>query len=70
MIDYIPVNLDIYNPIKKVIERQYRSEIELNTILKISKENDYDFWNKEDLKYIAKVDLSTSIQDSEDYSNW
>lgn len=70
MIEYIAVNLDIYSPLKMVIERQYKGEIELKTILKIGKENDYKFWNKEDLNYIAKVDLSTPIKDNEDYSTW
>ncbi|KIM12296.1 MAG: hypothetical protein KU38_05305 [Sulfurovum sp. FS08-3] len=31
---------------------------------------EYDFWNEEELEYISKVDLSTPIEDSEDYSKW
>ncbi len=32
--------------------------------------NDYDFWSEEELEYIAKVDLSTPLDDDEDYSKW
>jgi len=37
----------------------------------LEKDNDdYDFWSEEELKYISKVDLSTPLEDDEDYSKW
>ena len=32
--------------------------------------NDYEFWSDEELEYISKVDLSTPLEDDEDYSKW
>ena len=32
--------------------------------------NDYEFWSEEELEYISKVDLSTPLEDDEDYSKW
>ena len=29
--------------------------------------NDYEFWSDEELEYISKVDLSTPLEDDEDY---
>ncbi len=31
---------------------------------------DYELWNKDELEYISKVDLSTPLEDDEDYSKW
>jgi len=31
---------------------------------------EYDFWSEEELKHLSKVDLSTPIDDNEDYSKW
>ena len=32
--------------------------------------NDYHLWTTEELNYISKVDLSTQLEDDEDYSKW
>ena len=58
--------------INTIIIEKYKTEIELNVLNQIlSKENiDYDFWDEKDLEYISKVDLSTPIEDDEDYSQW
>ena len=34
----------------------------------LSKE--YQLWDKNELDYISKVDLSTPLEDDEDYSKW
>ena len=39
-----------------------------NTQLK--EKEKYGFWSDEELAYISKVDLSTPLEDDEDYSKW
>ena len=36
----------------------------------INKDLEYPLWEKEELEYISKVDLSTPLKDDEDYSKW
>ena len=36
----------------------------------INKDLEYPLWEKEELEYISKVDLSTPLKDDEDYSQW
>ncbi len=31
---------------------------------------DYKLWNDKELEYLSKVDLSTPLEDNEDYSKW
>lgn len=35
-----------------------------------TKNQEYELWSKEDLENISKVDLSTPLEDNEDYSKW
>ncbi|MDQ7046594.1 MAG: hypothetical protein Q9M39_02880 [Sulfurovum sp.] len=39
-------------------------EIDTTTI------QEYKLWSKEELEHISKVDLSTPLEDDEDYSKW
>ncbi len=34
----------------------------------LNKKNEYELWSDKELDYIAKVDLSTPLEDDEDYS--
>ena len=70
MIEAMIMDVNIYNPIQTIIQKEYKSQIELKTLLKINKDSDYDFWSNEELKQISKLDLSTPIKDNEDYSQW
>ena len=31
---------------------------------------DYKLWNDKELEHLSKVDLSTPLEDNEDYSKW
>ncbi len=31
---------------------------------------EHDLWTQKELEYIAKIDLSTPLEDNEDYSKW
>ncbi|SHO81741.1 hypothetical protein MNB_SV-15-1013 [hydrothermal vent metagenome] len=42
---------------------------ELSTITLTNKEK-YEFWSDKELEYISKIDLSTPLEDDEDYSKW
>ena len=33
-------------------------------------EEDYELWSDKELEHISKVDLSTPLEDNEDYSKW
>ena len=66
---HMPIQ-DLYQPIQTIIQKEYKSQMELKTLLKIYKDNDYDFWSQDELNQITKIDLSTPIQDDEDYSQW
>jgi hypothetical protein len=33
-------------------------------------ETKYELWEDDELEYISKVDLSTPLEDDEDYSKW
>ena len=70
MIEIMMMDTNLYNHIQTIIQKEYKTQIELKTLLKINKDNDYEFWSKNELKQIAKIDLSTPIQDNEDYSQW
>jgi len=51
---------------------QKKDEIE-KYVLNLINENltkEYPLWNKKELDYISKVDLSTPLEDNEDYSKW
>ena len=39
-------------------------EIDMATI------KEYKLWSEKELEYISKVDLSTPLEDDEDYSKW
>ena len=47
---------------------KYHYEITLNS--KNSDIEEYELWSDKELDYISKVDLSTSLEDDEDYSKW
>jgi hypothetical protein len=34
----------------------------------LNKKNEYELWSDKELEYISKVDLSTPLEDDEDYS--
>ena len=36
----------------------------------LNEQDKYEFWSDKELEYISKVDLSTPIEDDEDYSKW
>jgi len=38
--------------------------------LKDNKVQNYELWNDKELEYISKIDLSTPLEDNEDYSKW
>jgi len=62
--DYEGINMAI-------IEFIIRSRLPLlkNIILNISDKN-YKLWKKKELEEIGKVDLSTPLEDDEDYTKW
>ena len=70
MFELMTIDINFYTPIQQTIQKEYKREIELQTILKMNQKNNYDFWSKDELKQISKIDLSTPIQDDEDYSQW
>jgi len=47
-------------------------EIKNYIINLISKDltQEYQLWQKDELEYISKIDLSTPLEDNEDYSKW
>ena len=56
------------NTIKKVLEF-----IAVNKIIidkNILSNESYQLWSKSELDHISKVDLSTPLNDDEDYSKW
>lgn len=36
----------------------------------LNKKDEYELWSDKELEYISKVDLSTVLEDDEDYSKW
>jgi len=38
--------------------------------LKDNKVQNYELWSDKELEYISKIDLSTPLEDDEDYSKW
>ena len=56
--------------IEKPILTKYHYEIVSIETDKNKKEEKYDFWSDKELQYISKVDLSTPLEDDEDYSKW
>lgn len=40
------------------------------TELNEKKVQNYELWSNKELEYISKVDLSTPLEDDEDYSEW
>lgn len=58
--------------IEKPTITKYHYEITLKKTNTINdkKSESYDLWTKDELNYIAKVDLSTPLEDDEDYSKW
>jgi len=47
-------------------------EIKNYIINLISKDltQEHQLWQKDELEYISKIDLSTPLEDNEDYSKW
>ena len=70
MLEAMIIDINFYNPIQTIIQKDYKSEIELKTLLKINQNNDYNFWSNDELEKLSKIDLSTPIEDDEDYSQW
>jgi len=58
--------LDINPP--KITKFHY--EIKIRDDIKTDQKEDYEFWSDKELEYISKVDLSTPLEDGEDYSKW
>ena len=58
--------------IEKPIITKYHYEITMKSKDNKNQETqiEYDLWNKDELDYISKVDLSTPLEDDEDYSKW
>ncbi|MEA3315976.1 MAG: hypothetical protein U9Q30_08990 [Campylobacterota bacterium] len=61
MFDF-PIDIDIELP--KITKYHYEIKVE------VDEKNDYEFWSDNELEYISKVDLSTPLEDDEDYSKW
>jgi len=36
----------------------------------LNKKDEYELWSDKELEHISKVDLSTPLEDDEDYSKW
>ncbi len=67
MFSFLIINeLDIQPP--QITKFHYEVNIKDNTEIKI--QQDYELWSDKDLEHIAKVDLSTPLEDDEDYSKW
>lgn len=58
--------LDIQPP--QITKFHYEVNIKDNTEIKT--QQDYELWSDKELEYIAKIDLSTPLEDDEDYSQW
>ena len=60
------------NDIEKPIITNYHYEITIKSGENIEQniQTEYEFWEEDELEYISKVDLSTPLEDDEDYSKW
>ena len=58
--------------VEKPIITKYHYEITMKSkeSEKQTIETDYELWDKNELAYISTVDLSTPLEDDEDYSKW
>jgi len=50
---------------------KFHYEVNIKETIEIKpKDEEYELWNDKELKHISKVDLSTPLEDDEDYSKW
>jgi hypothetical protein len=49
---------------------KFHYEVRRKNNIEIEPKKDYEFWTDKELEYISKVDLSTPLEDDEDYTKW
>ncbi len=49
---------------------KFHYEVRIRDNIESDAKEEYEFWSDKELEYIAKVDLSTPLEDDEDYTKW